>query len=93
MSRRMRMSLLLLLILLVAASPVLAHDSPEGSEWVMADWMFLSFIIFAMSAFVAFLIAMKRGWLQDLEGEAKHYILQIDEPDYYTTDWSAKSEE
>ncbi|MCB9458695.1 MAG: hypothetical protein H6670_03520 [Anaerolineaceae bacterium] len=93
MSRRMRMSLLLLLILLVAASPVLAHDSPEGSEWVMADWMFLSFVIFAMTAFVAFLIALKRGWLQDLEGEAKHYILQIDEPDYYTTDWSAKSEE
>ena len=76
------------LLLLVTVQPALAHDAPEGSEWIMADWMFLSFALFAGVAFVAFLVALKRGVLSELEGEAKHYILEIEEEDYYTTGWS-----
>ncbi|MEZ4664030.1 MAG: hypothetical protein R2911_41380 [Caldilineaceae bacterium] len=68
------------------AAPVL-HEAPAGSEWIMADWMFLSFIIFAGAAFMAFLLALKSGQLSNLE-EAKYYILEIDETDYYTPDWA-----
>lgn len=65
----------------------LAHEAPAGSEWVMADWMFLSFIIFAGIAFVAFLLALKAGLLSNLE-DAKYYILEIEEEDGYNTpDW------
>jgi hypothetical protein len=65
----------------------LAHEAPAGSEWVMADWMFLSFIIFAGTAFVAFLLALKAGLLSNLE-DAKYYILEIEEEDSYNTpDW------
>lgn len=88
MSKKWKTILILLVLLLVIVQPALAHDSPEGSEWVMADWMFLSFVMFAVSAFMGFMIALKRGWLNDLEGEAKLYILKIDEPDYYTSSWS-----
>ncbi|MCB0083656.1 MAG: hypothetical protein KDE47_22105 [Caldilineaceae bacterium] len=70
----------------VYAAPML-HDAPKGSEWIMADWMFLSFIIFAGTAFVAFLIALKSGYLSNLE-DAKYYILDIDEADYYTPEWA-----
>ncbi|MCA9903792.1 MAG: hypothetical protein KC547_08050 [Anaerolineae bacterium] len=78
-------SFLTLAVLTFAAAPALAHEAPDGSEWIMADWMFLSFMIFAGVAFVFFLVALKRGWLSDLEGEAKHYILQIEEEDYYSS--------
>lgn len=88
MSTKWKIILVLLLLLLVAVQPALAHEAPDGSEWVMADWMFLSFVIFAVSAFVGFMVALKRGWFSDLEGEAKLYILKIDEPDYYTSSWS-----
>lgn len=66
-----------------ALAAPLAHEAPEGSEWVMADWMFLSFAIIAGTALVAFLFALKAGLLSNLE-DAKYYILEIDEPDYYT---------
>ena len=74
----------------VWAAPVL-HEAPEGSEWVMADWMFLSFIIFAGASFVAFLFALKIGLLSNIE-DAKYYILEIDEPDYYTPDWAKEGD-
>lgn len=82
-----RRVLLAVALTVVTASPALAHEAPKGSEWVMADWMFLSFIIFAGTAFMAFLLALKAGWLSNLE-EAKLYILQIEEEDYYTPDWA-----
>lgn len=82
-----RRVLLALVLVAVTASPALAHDAPKGSEWVMADWMFLSFIIFAGAAFVAFMLALKAGWLSNLE-EAKYHILEIEEKDYYTPDWA-----
>jgi hypothetical protein len=74
-------------LVLMMVEPVFAHDAPEGSEWIMADWMFLSFVLFAGAAFVAFLWALKAGLLSNLE-EAKYYILEIDEADYYTPDWA-----
>lgn len=70
----------------VLAAPAL-HESPGGSEWIMADWMFLSFIVFAGVAFICFLLALKAGWLSNLE-DAKYYILSIEEEDYYTPDWA-----
>jgi hypothetical protein len=68
------------------ASP-LNHEAPPGSEWVMADWMFLSFAIFAGVSFIAFLLALKAGLLSNLE-DAKYAILDIEEEDYYTPDWA-----
>ena len=76
-----------LLLMVITASPALAHDGPKGSEWVMADWMFLSFMLFAGSAFVVFLLVLKAGLLSNLE-DAKLYVLQIEEEDYYTPDWA-----
>lgn len=78
---------LALLATLTAVQPAFAHEAPGGSEWVMADWMFLSFMIFAGVALIAFLTALKSGLLSNLE-DAKYYILEIDEPDYYTPDWA-----
>jgi hypothetical protein len=69
----------------------LAHEAPKGSEWVMADWMFLSFLIFAGVAFLAFLFALKAGWLSNLE-DAKYYVLEIEEEDYYTPAWAREHE-
>ncbi|GIV78032.1 MAG: hypothetical protein KatS3mg050_2426 [Litorilinea sp.] len=65
----------------------LLHEAPEGSEWIMADWMFLSFLLFAGAAFLAFLAALKAGLLSNLE-DAKYPILEIEEEDYYTPDWA-----
>lgn len=63
--------------------PVSAHDGPDGGEWVMADWMFWTFAIFAGGALIAFIAALKLGLLSNLE-EAKYQVLTIDEPDYYS---------
>jgi hypothetical protein len=73
------------------AAPIL-HEAPEGSEWVMADWMFLSFLVFAGASFVAFLFALKSGVLSNIE-DAKYYILEIDEEDYYTPAWAKEGDE
>lgn len=87
--------LLTLIFLSVIAGPALAaaphHEAPEGSEWVMADWMFLSFIIFAGVSFIAFLFALKSGYLSNLE-EAKYPMLEIQEEDYYTPDWAQEGD-
>lgn len=80
------------LLLLVFATPALAHGGPdEGAEWLMADWMLLSFVVFFSVALFAFLIAVRRGYLRNLE-DAKYYILTIDEPDYYTPEWAREEE-
>lgn len=67
------------------------HEAPPGSEWIMADWMFLSFIIFAGVSFLAFLVALKRGLLSNLE-DAKYYVLEIEEEDYYTPEWAREEQ-
>lgn len=73
----------------LAAPPY--HEAPKGSEWIMADWMFLSFLVFAGVAFMAFIFALKRGLLSNLE-DAKYQVLDIDETDYYTPDWARDQE-
>jgi hypothetical protein len=79
----------------LSVSPALAaplhHEAPPGSEWILADWMFLSFAIFAGAAFVAFLFALKSGLLSNLE-DAKYAILDIEEEDYYTPDWAREED-
>lgn len=71
---------------LAFAAPPL-HEAPPGSEWIMADWMFLSFVIFAGVSFIVFLVVLKAGLLSNLE-DAKYHILDIEEEDYYTPDWA-----
>lgn len=72
-----------LAITILVAVPVFAHDTPEGGEWVMADWIFVTFAVFAGGALFAFVIALKAGLLSNVE-DAKYHILTIDEPDYYS---------
>lgn len=79
--------LALAVMLALSAAPVSAHEQPAGAEWVMADWMLLSFLAFMGAALVVFLVAVKRGMLRDLES-AKYHILTLDEPDYYTPAWA-----
>jgi hypothetical protein len=67
----------------VTAAPALAHDGPEGAEWVMADWIFITFAVFAGGALIAFVVALRAGLLSNIE-DAKYHILTIDEPDYYS---------
>jgi hypothetical protein len=72
-----------LVITAVVALPALAHDGPEGAEWVMADWIFVTFAVFAGGALIAFILALRAGLLSNIE-DAKYYMLTIDEPDYYS---------
>lgn len=72
---------------LLAFRRCFAHDAPDGGEWVMADWMFLTFLLFGTVAFAGFLLALKAGLLSNLE-EAKYYMLTIEEEDYYTPEWA-----
>lgn len=74
----------------LAAPPL--HEAPDGSEWVMADWMFLSFAIFAGVAFLAFILALKAGLLSNLE-DAKYHVLDIQEEDFYTPEWARNGED
>jgi hypothetical protein len=74
-----------LLLTALVAVPALAHDGPEGAEWVMADWIFITFAVFAGGALIAFVAALKAGLLSNIE-DAKYQILTIDEPDYYSAD-------
>ena len=94
MKQRLRIYLVsviwVFLIALAAAIPASAHDQPDGANWLMADWMLLSFLIFFGMALIVFLIALKRGFFRNLE-DAKYYILTIDEPDYYTPDWAKEA--
>jgi hypothetical protein len=90
MQRVGRLSLVLMFavwLMVATTHPALAHEAPKGSEWIMADWMFLSFGIFAGVSFLAFLLALKSGLLSNLE-EAKYHVLTIDEPDYYSPEWA-----
>lgn len=78
-------------LLLFSGEAAFAAAVPEGSEFVMADWMLLSFLSFAGAALVVFLIALRRGMFVGME-DAKHHLLSVKEPDYYTPDW-AKEED
>jgi nitrogen fixation-related uncharacterized protein len=78
--------------LLLTATPALAHEQPDGAEWLMADWMLFSFVIFGAAALAIFLFALKRGQFHNMEA-AKYHILSIDEPDYYTPEWAREHAE
>jgi hypothetical protein len=87
---------LVIFTMLIAVQPASAsplyHEAPPGSEWIMADWMFLSFGIFAGVSFLAFLVSLKRGLLSNLE-DAKYYVLEVEEEDYYTPEWAREGDE
>ena len=88
--RRPRVGLVaaaVLLGLLLTASPAGAHDQPDGADWLMADWMLLSFLVFAGAALLVFLAVLRLGLLRNVEA-AKYHILTIQEADYYTPDWA-----
>ncbi len=86
-----RSSIIAVVMLALFAVPALAapplHDQPDGADWIMADWMLYSFLVFFLAGLFAFLIALKRGMFHNIEG-AKYYILSIQEEDYYTPDWA-----
>lgn len=87
MNHLKRLSIALLFafsLAMILVAPALAHDGPEGAEWVMADWMFITFAVFGGGALVAFFVALKAGLLSNIE-DAKYHILSIDEPDYYSS--------
>ena len=89
-NRIARSTVALLLVaagLLATAMPALGHEQPDGAEWLMADWMLLSFMVFGGVALAIFVVALRRGQFHNMEA-AKFHILSIDEPDYYTPDWA-----
>lgn len=63
----------------------MAHEAPQTGDaaYVMADWMLLSFLVFFGVALAAFVIALKRGLMRDLEA-VKYQVLEGSDPDYYT---------
>ncbi len=79
------------LMIALFATPAFAHsplhDQPDGADWLMADWMLYSFLIFFGVALLTFLLLLKRGVFHNIE-DAKYYILSIPEEDYYTPDWA-----
>ncbi len=79
-------------LLALATVPVLAHDQPDGANWLMADWMLLSWLAFFLAGIVSFVFALRRGLMANPEGQSKHFLLSIDEPDYYTPDWAREDE-
>lgn len=83
-----------LLLNVAATGGVLAHEAPDegAAAYVMADWMLLSFMVFAGVALIAFVVAIRRGLMRDLE-QAKYHVLEIDEEDYYTPDWAKEDDD
>lgn len=82
-----RMSMALVAALSGWAGRAGASVSPDGGEFVMADWMLLSFLVFFGVALLVFLIAVRRGLLRRME-DAKYHLLSVEAPDYYTPDWA-----
>jgi hypothetical protein len=81
-------------LLLLAAPPAWAHDQPEGgnASYVMADWMFWTFVLFGGASFVGACAAWKLGYFRDLDDQ-RRVPLMIDEPDYYTPEWASEDDE
>lgn len=71
----------------LVSGTALAHDQPAGADYLMSDWMFYTFAIFAGAALIVTLVAYKRGVLYHLE-ESKLPMLLIPEEDYYTPEWA-----
>jgi hypothetical protein len=81
-------------LLLLSAPPALAHDQPEGGSapFVMADWMFWTFVLFGGASFLGICAAWKLGHFRDLDDQ-RLVPLFIDEPDYYTPEWALEDDE
>lgn len=75
------------LALLLFFGLALAHDQPEDpvGDFVMTDWMILtSFFGFMIPALIITVVAWRKGYFHDLEGESKSYFLKEPDPDYET---------
>lgn len=93
-SRAWRIITAALMVLLLTAPPAWAHDQPEGgnASYVMADWMFWTFVLFGGASFVGACAAWKLGYFRDLDDQ-RRVPLMIDEPDYYTPEWASEDDE
>ncbi len=80
--------------MLVTAAPAWAHDQPEGgtASYVMADWMFWTFVLFGGASFIGACAAWKLGHFRDMDDQ-RLVPLYIEEPDYYTPDWALEEDE
>ena len=80
-------------ILLATAAPAWAHDQPDGAtaSFVMADWMFWTFVLFGGASFFGACAAWKMGHFRDMDDQ-RLVPLYIDEPDYYTPEWALDAE-
>jgi hypothetical protein len=80
-------------ILLATAAPAWAHDQPDGAtaSFVMADWMFWTFVLFGGASFFGACTAWKMGHFRDMDDQ-RLVPLYIDEPDYYTPEWALDDE-
>jgi hypothetical protein len=81
-------------VLLVTAAPAWAHDQPNGgtASFVMADWMFWTFVLFGGGSFLGACAAWKLGHFRDMDDQ-RLVPLFIDEPDYYTPAWAFEDDE
>jgi len=79
-----RVAIVIVAVPAVAVAQEAAVEGPrlQPSDYFYLMW-FLSFFLFAL---VGLLVALRRGWLRDVES-AKYYMMEIDEPDYYTPEW------
>jgi len=79
---------------LVTAGPAWAHDQPKGAtaSFVMADWMFWTFVLFGGISFIGACAAWKLGHFRDMDDQ-RLVPLYIEEPDYYTPDWALEDDE
>jgi hypothetical protein len=79
------------IVMAVAVAGVaFGHDQPEDeiADYVMTDWMLITaFLGFMVPALLVTLIAWRRGFFHDLEGEVKTFWLSP-EPDYETPPWA-----
>lgn len=83
-------SRLLMLVPILSGGVAAGHEQPQDTvaDFVMTDWMLLtSFFGFMLPALLVLLIAWRRGYLRDLEGEVKTFWL-TPEPDYETPAWA-----
>jgi hypothetical protein len=80
-------------VLLTTAAPAWAHDQPDGAtaSFVMADWMFWTFLLFGGASFFGACAAWKLGHFRDMDDQ-RLVPLYIDEPDYYTPEWAFEDE-
>lgn len=81
---------LTMLLFALSGGVAMAHEQPTGGivDYVMTDWMLMTaFFGFMVPALLISLIAWRRGYFRDMEGEVKTFWL-TPEPDYETPAWA-----